>query len=109
MEAAEALRGIERLEQLNAIAPVTMPELEITDADYQAAHEACQNSGSRLTPETFIQQYAELKCRERQLVEALKSLALERADHNDAEDIIKRWREHAGFSMDEDGQIHFAV
>jgi hypothetical protein len=102
------LRRIETLSHPNEGEPVEVPALELTDADYKAAHEAVHQLGSRLTVETILEAVASRHCRERQLSAALRSLAVTEADICDSHDIIKQWRAYYGFALDENGEFQYS-
>jgi hypothetical protein len=57
--------------------------------------------------DTLLQAIATRYSRERQMASLLRSLAVEKADHQDAEAIIEKWRAYYGFRMDEQGNISF--
>ena len=104
----DRLRRIETLRHPNKVEPVELPALELTDADYQAAHEAVHQLDTRLTIEMYLEAVAARHCLERQLMEIARSQAVTHADLNDSHDIIKQWRAYNGFTMDERDEIHYA-
>jgi hypothetical protein len=116
MQASECVREIEHLDNANEVQFISLPAVELTEADYTAAADGLADISNHVTEasgernmQSIVALYAVVQKREQQLTETLRSLAVTKADLNDSHDIIKRWRQHCGYTSDQDGEIHFSA
>jgi hypothetical protein len=67
---------------------IKLPELDITDSDYEAAGKALRELDGRLSLTAYLNEVAARICRERQLREAISR----HPEHRDGEQLIKSWK-----------------
>jgi hypothetical protein len=115
MNASERVKEIECLSTLNEVQPISMPALDLTETEYAQAKSEIESidaylkqSVTGLDLNATIALFAIVQKRERQLKDALHTLAVTIADLNDGHDVIKRWREHCGFTSDQNGMISYS-
>ena len=70
---------------------VLLPELDLIDADYEAAAEALRKLEDCFSEVVFVHEVAARHCRERQLAASLRNQATE-PDLSHARDFIKQWQ-----------------
>jgi hypothetical protein len=80
---------ISRTEALNE---VLLPELELTDADYEAAGEAWSKLDGCFFEVVFVHEVAARHCRERQLSELLRSQSTVSSEHVYPKDFVNKWK-----------------
>jgi hypothetical protein len=71
-----------------AIDQIILPELEITDSDYESAAEDLRALNGRLSHVAYLNAVAARVCRERQLREAISK----QPEYRHSEDFIKSWK-----------------
>jgi hypothetical protein len=70
---------------------VLLPELELIDADYEAAGEALRKLEGCIFEVVFVHEVAARHCRERQLAELLRGHTIAPSNPETTKDFIRRW------------------
>jgi hypothetical protein len=80
--------------------PVLLPELDLIDADYEAAGEALRKLDDCFFEVVFVHEVAARHCRERQLAaELLRNQALPPSENAQARSLIERWKKPTPLSQ----------
>jgi|SRR5580704_2082130 hypothetical protein len=78
---------------------VLLPELELTDADYEAAGEALRKLDGCFFEVVFVHEVAARHCRERQLTELLRNQTKSTSERINAKDFIEKWKKPTPLSQ----------
>jgi hypothetical protein len=78
--------------------PVLLPELDLIDADYEAAGEALRKLDDCFFEVVFVHEVAARHCRERQLA-ALRNQTLHPSEHPHAKDLIEELKKPTPLSQ----------
>jgi hypothetical protein len=82
-----------KIDQTDALKPVPLPELDFTEADYEAAAEAYRKLDDCFLEVVFLHEVAARHCRERQLAAAIScSKTVDISKQSRAKAFIKQWQ-----------------
>jgi hypothetical protein len=95
-----------KISRTEAFDEVLLPELELTDADYEAAGKAWSKLDGCFFEVVFVHEVAARHCRERQLSELLRCQSSVSSEHLYPKDFVNKWKKPTPLSGSSQSKTH---